>query len=101
MVPKERELEMGVGTRIENMTDSQGRGQGTNHWQDRDADPDLEKEPRDIPNKQEKEARFTTMNIKPYLFQKQPPPQLRSVLLGLDYFTSGISFRAVRRPAKK
>lgn len=24
MVPKERELEMGVGTRIENMTDSQG-----------------------------------------------------------------------------
>ncbi|GMN50734.1 hypothetical protein TIFTF001_019908 [Ficus carica] len=27
MVPKKRELEMGVGTRIENMTDSQGRGQ--------------------------------------------------------------------------
>lgn len=97
MVPKERELEMGVGTRIENMTDSKGRGQGTNHWQDRDADPDLEKESRDIPK--EKEARFTTM--KPYLFQKQPPPQLRSVLLGLDYFTSGISFRAVRRPAQK
>ncbi|KAI0504790.1 hypothetical protein KFK09_015743 [Dendrobium nobile] len=70
---------------IENMTDSQGRGQVTNHWQDRDADPDLEKEPRDIPNKQEKEARFTTMNIKPYLFQKQPPPQLRSVLLGVSF----------------
>lgn len=44
MVPKERELEMGVG---ENMTDSQG----TNHWQDRDADPDLEKEPRDLPRR--------------------------------------------------
>lgn len=58
MVPKERELEMGVGTRIENMTDSQGRGQGTNHWQDRDADPDLEKEgkPRDIPNRRKKPA---------------------------------------------
>lgn len=94
MVPKERELEMGVGTRIENMTDSQGRGLGTNHWQDRDADPDLEKEPRDIPNRRKKPA----LLLLRYLFQK---PQLRSVLLGLDYFTSGISFRAVRRPAKK
>jgi hypothetical protein len=34
---------MVVGTRIENMMDSQGRGQGRNHCQDRDADADLEK----------------------------------------------------------